>query len=227
MSARILVLRLATFAFSLSIVVTPVLAASSQGLTWGIHVGDRYDYLLSFQGYVNGELDTDLKYRAYIVVEGVPELPLSVTGVIQVWGHVNYSCYHEDGTAYLDGKSFMWNAFPIGNWSLIADLFVEHWASLDPNASIDTIDTPTLYGYNMTFVAADSIDSFSETYLKSSGVLYRFLHWFNSAGRPIMRDEIAYLSGPVQGYDTLLVIGLVAAGTTGLVGVLLFLRKRG
>ncbi len=124
-SRRILVLRLATFVLSLSIVVTPVLAANNQGLVWGVDVGDRYDYLLSSQDYLSGELESDLEYRAYLVVEGVPELPLTVTNLIQVWGYVNYSCYYEDGPAHPYGQNFTWNALPVGNWSLIANLFAE------------------------------------------------------------------------------------------------------
>ena len=232
LSRRVLVMRLATLLFCLSIMVPPVAAANGQGLAWAVTAGDRYDYSISTRSYFAGLYDKASTERAYTIIDDVPELPTTVSNLIEV-GFVhglNRSSYYENGTPLPMGLNFIWHALPIGNWSLMTDMFAEQmFGRGDDLDHVTWIDTATLWGFNFTEVGADLTVVYAETFVKSIGVQCKYLTYYIvdfSDGVSITRTEITYLGAIGGEYDTLIVVGIGAAVAVGLVGVILFLRRR-
>ncbi|MFW9843762.1 MAG: hypothetical protein ACFFEV_04235 [Candidatus Thorarchaeota archaeon] len=112
--------------------VANVAAANNQGLEWGIHVGDRFDY--DFQMSVhNSTFDLELTGEMYIVVNLVHSISDDIEALMNFatpsLALESFVTYWSNGTLMDDlwtSIRFMatpFIAYPTGNWSLITHLF--------------------------------------------------------------------------------------------------------
>jgi len=151
--------------------VSVVAAANNQGLEWGIEVDDRFDYDFDVS-YHNSTFDLDLAGEMYIVINSLGGISNDFTSLpnipIPSLYLGTYTTHWSNGTVMDDfwkgipftGAPFI--AYPIGNWTLMTELF-----ELVTYATV-TQDATTL---NNTVVDVPSSGSVvSMVYLKSNGV---------------------------------------------------------
>ncbi|MFW9932001.1 MAG: hypothetical protein ACFFDR_05025 [Candidatus Thorarchaeota archaeon] len=124
-------------------------AANTQGLSWGISVGERIDYTLNtYSEGMESELFDNITVDCYVTIESLPEIPTIVTAIpILLPQYYNQS--FSNGTEY----SFPWIAVPIGNWTLISELLVPAISSV---TNITIIDTPSDWGYEIDYESRSS-----------------------------------------------------------------------
>jgi hypothetical protein len=121
-----------------------VSAANTQGLAWGLSVGDRIDYTVAstMEGAIAASTTQSVS-DCYVVVTSLPEIPYVVTSVpfLQMWRDFNQS--FANGTRY----SFPWIAVPVGNWTLLTGLMQR---SIPDYINVTTIDTIAEWGIDTT-----------------------------------------------------------------------------
>jgi hypothetical protein len=151
----------------ISFCAMPAPTVTNQNLYWGFDIGQRFNYAYHLEE-VNGTEILQLKNVSfYIIVESIPAINDSISSPSELLNYPEYGCYFSNGTeiTYLP---YLWQAYPIGNWSMIIDFLWKPGALTED----EIIDTPTLAGYNITSASDDSVISSSEVYLKSTGALY-------------------------------------------------------
>ncbi len=122
---------------------TAVAAANTQGLVWGISVGDRIDYIVtSTMQAVTAASPTQSVSECYIVVTSLPELP-DVVASVPLLQMANFNQSFSNGTRYY----FPWTAVPIGNWTLLTELLQQ---SVPDSVNATIIDTMTEWGVEST-----------------------------------------------------------------------------
>ncbi|MGY5852595.1 MAG: hypothetical protein RTU92_03425 [Candidatus Thorarchaeota archaeon] len=108
--------------------VTPVVAVNQQGLTWALTENDRFDFVYwvnitgvypeSLLGYWECEVYFQLKYMV--------EIPDNVTRYSDI-PRLYWDIYWPNGTemdqSQYPGTIYVPQPFPIGNWSLISELW--------------------------------------------------------------------------------------------------------
>jgi len=159
------------FAIVAFLLMTPVAAATDQGLEWGVQNGDRFDFNMHETGDGN-VVDEAL----YIMVTARP----SIADGISNWGAVPGVTI--DGF-WANGSSMEWSiliflgiffvdgefCFPVGNWTLLTEL-----RSSDPDAEIT--DSIFFWGFSWrgTFLDPDLQTHLGVDYLKSDGFLAHY-----------------------------------------------------
>ncbi len=118
-----------------------VSAANTQGLSWGVLVGDRIDYTLSVysEGYETTYL-TNGTFDCYVTIKSLPDIPATVNTIPNLQPQ-NYNQSFLNGTEY----AFAWIAVPIGNWTLFTEILEQSMTSFD---NVTFIDTATEWGYD-------------------------------------------------------------------------------
>jgi hypothetical protein len=145
-------------------------AVTAQGLEWGVAVNDRINYGIAVT-YHNATYDLNLTEQMYLIIDAVPVIPDNVSHLAQA-ALYEFTTYWDNGTVMDD----FWNNFllimpfyvlPIGNWSLISELYGE----IDP--PVITMNEKSIF----TVVWATNFDS-TQVVLKSDGVLsYSYTEW--------------------------------------------------
>jgi hypothetical protein len=151
--------------------ISSVAAANNQGLEWGIEVDDRFDYDFDVS-YHNSTFDLDLTGEMYVIVNVLGDIADDIVALMNIPIASLYSgtftVYWNNGTVMDDfwlGIPFMGSAFlyyPIGNWTLMAELFEDAF----PTGV--TQDATTL---NYTIVDVPQAGNvISQVFQKSNGV---------------------------------------------------------
>lgn len=151
--------------------VSGVAAANNQGLEWGIEVDDRFDYDFDVS-YHNSTFDLELTGEMYVIINSLGDISNDITSLpnipIPSLYLGTYTIYWSNGTVMDDfwkGISFMgvpFIAYPIGNWTLMTELFE------DVTHTIVTQDASVL---NYTYVDVPVVDNVvSMVFQKSDGV---------------------------------------------------------
>ena len=151
--------------------ISSVAAANNQGLEWGIEVGDRFDYDFDMS-YHNSTFDLDLTGEMYVVVNFLNDISDDITIMpniaIPSLYSGSYTTYWNNDTVMDDfwmGIPFMgapFIAYPVGNWSLMTQLFEDN-----PTSTV-TQDSSIL---NNTIVdVPNSDDVVIQVFQKSNGV---------------------------------------------------------
>ena len=159
------------FAMIAFLSITPVAAATDQGLEWGVQNGDRFDFNMHES---DGENVVD--EALYMTVTSRP----SIADGISNWGAVpgvNIDVFWGNGSSmgwaaliflgvfFVDGEF----CFPVGNWTLLTEL-----RSSDPDAEIT--DSIFFWGFSWrgTFTDPDLQTHLGVDYLKSDGFLAHY-----------------------------------------------------
>lgn len=149
-----------------------VTAVNDQGLVWGVEVGNRFDYNFELR-YHNTTVDLIIDSTMYVIINELYSIPDHVTSINQLLGfHIAYGSYT---TYWANGSimDYLWSdyvplgapfiVYPVGNWSLMAQLF----ESTAPTAEINQ-DSTTL-NYTVANVP-NPPNVLTTVFLKSNGV---------------------------------------------------------
>ena len=112
--------------------IVNVTAINDQGLVWGIEVNDRFDYVVEME-YCSPSMNLSLDDRMYVIIDELSTIPEHATELsdLTIFSLTldSYTTYWENGSIMDD----LWfdvmempnpfSAYPIGNWSLIAQIF--------------------------------------------------------------------------------------------------------
>ncbi len=122
---------------------TAVSAVNTQGLAWGLEVGDRIDYTVTanVEG-VTTTSPTQSVSECYVVVTSLPELPNIVISIPSLLPQ-NFNQSLANGTEY----NFLWTAVPVGNWTLLTELVLQ---SIPRSFNVTMIDTQAEWGMEST-----------------------------------------------------------------------------
>ena len=159
------------FVMIVFLLMTPVAAATDQGLEWGVQDGDRFDFNMhqSDGDYVSDE-------ALYMTVASRPSIADGVSNWITVPG-VDIDVFWANGSTmgwaalvfigvfFVDGKF----CFPVGNWTLLTEL-----RGSDPDAEITDSLFFWGFGWRGTFIDPEIQIHLSVDYLKSDGFLAHY-----------------------------------------------------
>jgi len=153
------------------LLMTPVAAATDQGLEWGVQNGDRFDYNMheSSDGNVADE-------ALYMTVTSRPSIANSISNWAAVPG-VDIDIFWANGSSmgfsalvflgifFVDGEF----CFPVGNWTLLTEL-----RGSDPDA--DITDSIFFWGFSWRgiFFDPELQVQIGVDYLKSDGFLAHY-----------------------------------------------------
>ncbi len=124
-----------------------VVAANNQGLEWGVEVGDRLDYDVEVT-YHNTTLDLDLDDQMYVIIDDLPSIADDITSLLHLVHPSmileHYTTYWANGTVMDELwentlKMTAFTLFPIGNWSLITQLYEDETSSANVTQDSSTL----------------------------------------------------------------------------------------
>jgi len=151
-----------SFVIILFVLITPVLAANTQGFSWGLDEGDRIGYSVTWKGSTSKQF--------YAVVVGLPNLPDKVTSMAF---SVSLRFELENGTAYafsFPGQFPM--VLPMGNWAQISSLaqpeLEQDYENVDMNDGLIT------WGYTVSRVSTKYRTEITVEYLKEDGAIQSY-----------------------------------------------------
>ena len=211
--------------------ISPVAAATSEGLEWGVALNDEF----TFQFTLNEEGETAIDEGVNVTVDLTPG---AIDDPLTNWsnlGFVNIDLVYTNGTSMgfevlaLLGLALVGNGFavPIGNFSLLTELFTNSilWTE---NHTI--INDGTYWGASMSGVDDEVTMQVSVQYLKTDGFLARYsLTATNTTsgavdGVTFIRDGLGTdIVGLLQ--DNILLVGIVV-GVIVLLGAVVLIRRR-
>jgi hypothetical protein len=159
------------FAIIAFLLMTPVAAATDQGLQWGVQNGDRFDFNMH-----QSDGEDVINEALYMTVDSRP----SIANGISTWSAVpgvdidvfwangssmGFSALIFLGIFFVDGAF----CFPVGNWTLLTEL-----RGADPDAQIT--DSIFFWGFNYrgTFIDPELQIRLGVDYLKSDGFLAHY-----------------------------------------------------
>ncbi len=172
----------------LALLVTGVSAAQSQGLRWGFEKGEQYYFTQSVQNLGEAEpSQTDLMF----ICDDYPLIQDPLTDYSSLpWA--SFQTYFTNGSPTDTAIGELRIAVPIGNWSLLSEMFARHSANntLPQNAtpSFRIVEDNEQWGYIWEWSLSSPQTNFSVQYSYSTrdGVLTQF-----SMGRSLMNNEAA------------------------------------
>lgn len=208
------------FAVIACLLMTPVAAATDQGLEWGVQDGDRFDFNMheSSDGTVVNE-------ALYMTVTSRPLIANGISNWNAVPG-VNIDIFWANGSsmgfsALIFVGIFFVNGefcFPVGNWTLLTEL-----RSSDPDATIT--DSIFFWGFSWrgTFFDPEIQTHLGVDYMKSDGFL---AHYTVETVNQTSQETIYTASITRQGIflqDNMLLIG---AGVVLIIVLAIVCKKR-
>ncbi|MFW9975314.1 MAG: hypothetical protein ACFFDQ_08625 [Candidatus Thorarchaeota archaeon] len=147
-------------ALTLTICIGNIEGLTYHGFYWGIEIDDRFYYHMALY-YPNSSNNLDLDY--YVIVDELPNIDENITNIPSIWESAAYeennfcSFYLMNDTSIRSQTvsddlrlNLHWSAYPVGNWSLINDLFL-----MPTNSSlfeVQTFDTAAEWGYTLTSI---------------------------------------------------------------------------
>ena len=159
------------FAVIAFLLMTPVAAATDQGLAWGVQNGDRFDFNMheDSDGVVTNE-------ALYMTVDSRPSIANGISNWAAVpgvaidifWANgssMGFSAIIFLGIYFVDGEF----CFPVGNWTLLTEL-----RGSDPDATLS--DSIFFWGFSGrgTFFDPELQVQIGVDYLKSDGFLAHY-----------------------------------------------------
>jgi hypothetical protein len=204
------------------------ISSNNQGLSWGMTIGSQFNYSINFESTRN--YPYSLEEEIYVEVVDIPTLPDIVSDVRNFsWVDPdNYRIYFSNGTSWEETPglfSIYWHPVPIGNWTLMKDLFS---SAMEPSSGLTWIDTENRWGFTVTNTETDSVlDYYTEEYSKINGILNHFLAEYQSGGETQIHTEITregYI--PLSDSQELLIYIGVGAAITILVAAVIVIRRR-
>jgi len=231
---RVLQLLLA-LAISTMFIASPVAAATNQGLSWGVTVGDAFNYQLAITG--TGTV-TSVNEAFYMNVTDTDPLPNSITSWAQI-PDVDLDLWWANGTSmgwsamvfiflgFLTGKLVL----PTGNWTLLAQVVKTFtlW-----NTTTTFVNSSLYWGLKLTMPMSGLTDVIQASYLKSDGVLARYSITATNETSHVQQTAISVVRAnlPAEGFDivgflqqNILYVGVAVAVIVVLGAVVCMKRK--
>ena len=212
----------------LSMNLGSVEAANSQGFEWGVDVGDRIDYTISYY-QPSVTTDPEGEYDAYATVVSLPAIPESVTTFSEInQGAPAVEYYYTNGT-----QIFMvsWSIVAIGNWSLATELFE---AQMSAWGNVTETETDWIMKQILSY-SGDNVLTHDLRHSKTDGVM----NYYYSAITNPEEEVISSLSIVRSGYnpstssgttigeiDPILLLSLGAVGAFIVIVAVIIIRKR-
>ena len=205
---------------------------STEGLTnhgffWGIEIGDRFDYHMAHR-LPDSSKNKDLDY--YVVVDELPSIDENITDIPKIttdridWNNF-HSFYFMNDTRITSQtnisddlrRTLSWSAFPVGNWSLINDLF--RTPINNSLFEVQTFDTSAEFGYSLTGIIFGRTVTETERFSKENGVLifHELTEKFN--------ESIYSIKITIVG-DAIPLIVVIGGASIGLLVVALLVLKK-
>ena len=206
----------------LALITSQADGANTQGLYWGLNSGDRLDY--TYQMHVNLTYTVaSLNERLYIIVNGLPTLPHTVTFLQEAMCY-NVSAYWANGSLVrlggtnvgLPGMMF----FAVGNWPLLTDI-----VSAAPYNGSEIIDDPSVWGIRSGYAIGSTQNNATWTFSKSDGATIEY----SSLMLDLISDtEIIHvqLDRVVEGVSTTVLVSAAIISAEIIVAVLIIRRYR-
>ncbi len=189
---------------SISIVVmfliSPVAAATSQGLEWGVALDDEFSYQMVLTDDGPDSFDEGINLT-------IDEIPPVIDDPLTNWTHIgevslNFTWYNgtEMGMYVLLFLGLLvvngYIAVPVGNYSLLTNLVM---AESTWNENFTLIDNDLYWGMNLTETNQDVEQTITAEYLKEDGFLSRYLILMTNTttsdtyGITVIRDNLPVL----------------------------------
>lgn len=190
---------LLAFSFVAMFLISPVAAATDQGLEWGIALDDEFTYQMTFT-----EEGVELFSEGLNVT--VIETPPTIDDPLTNWTHIgnfdlNMTFYN--GTSIgLYGLLFLGLmvvggqfAVPVGNYSLLTDLaMAESWW----NENLTLIDNALFWGVSFSATDGEVEQTMMGEFLKEDGFLSRYMIVMSNSsiesGVTVIRDNLPVLT---------------------------------
>jgi len=167
---------LLVMSFVTMFLVSPVAAATSQGLEWGVALDDQFTYQMNFTDEGVETLDEGVNVT---ILTAPPTIDDPLTNWTYI-GHSDLNMTFYNGTSLgLYGillLGFMavgsYFAVPIGNFSLLSELAMAEsfW-----NENVSLIDNALYWGITWTAMDEDVEETITGEYLKADGFLSRYI----------------------------------------------------
>ena len=207
----------------LALMTSQAAGTNTQGFYWGLNSGDRLDYTYELHGsppYIIGSLNE----RFYIIVNGLPILPDTVTTLYGAMCN-NVTAYWANGSPM--GYDGMWlgspatTFFAIGNWPILAYLF---YASL--LTDYEVVDDPSIWGVRIGYVMGSTQSNVSWTLSKSDGatVQYSTIMYDPLTHTDVFHAEVNRVA--VGGVSTPVLVSAAVISAEIIVAVLIIRRYR-
>ncbi|MGY5854788.1 MAG: hypothetical protein RTU92_14565 [Candidatus Thorarchaeota archaeon] len=187
-------------------------AISNQGLFWGFDEGARFDYTLRYH-YETPSVVIDFTEQLYFVVENITPVPDPLLSLNPSYCY-DTTAFWMNGTwiSYPSSLCLLWNAYPIGNWSVFSSILQSRVESYPEYYQM--IDTPFHIGYIQS-IHSDTIIEYS----KSDGVVNRFTVNSDTSGTILELTRLGYIS------DGFMFTGIICASIIGIVVVVVLVRR--
>ncbi len=215
--------------FSQTISVT---AINDQGFTWGIEVGDRFDYNIKIE-YHSSTMNVSIDDKMYVIVDELNAIPDHVTQLsdLTIFSLAldSYTTYWENGTIMDDlwfdvlDVANPFSAYPVGNWSLLAQIFEDA--------------SPVVITQNTTMMNCSLVDypvpgNVHETvFMKSSGAPHSVLYIRTWDSGTTIHLDFSIIHTPTETgtstgeIDNILVL-LAGGGVLIIVVVVIIIRRK-
>ena len=205
-----------------------VTAINDQGLVWGIEVDDRFDYEVEIE-FHNSTMDLTIDDEMYVIINELNPVPDHVTSGphLSIFSLAlgSYITYWDNGTVMdslwpstIKHSPFM--AYPIGNWSLLTQIFEDGAPTV-----VVTQDT-TILNYSATDIPNPG-NVQQIILLKSNGALQSQFYNVTWGSETTVFMELTLLSSTTAGgnIDLTLILGGVAVVAIVVVALVIVRRK--
>lgn len=167
---------LLAISFATMFLISPVAAATSQGLEWGVALDDEFTYQMELIDDGPDSFDEGINFT-------IIEIPPTIDDPLTNWTHIgevdlNVTFYNGTslglytllflGLLVVNG----YIAVPVGNYSLLTELVM---AESTWNENFTLIDNDLFWGMNLTATNEDVKQTIVAEYLKEDGFLSRYL----------------------------------------------------
>jgi len=222
---------LLVMSFAAMFLISPVAAATSQGLEWGVALNDEFTY----QFKVIEEGETILNEGVNVTVDANPPTIFDPLTDWSLLSGVDISIVYTNGTLlgfetlYLLGILLAGGHFvvPIGNFTLLSELLMDSFFWTE-NTTL--VNDGSRWGISTTGTEDDMIMTAHVNYLKADGFLARYTLEARNITSNIrssvsfIRDGLGFdIIGFVQ--DNILMVG-IGVGVVVILGAVVCLRRR-
>ena len=218
--SKILSFQLMAILFVLCFVVTPVEAASNQGLHWGVTIGSRFDY----HRFAESVYETSpIEMEFYVIIDSLPSIADDINTMVDLPDFPGATQFYENGTE-IEGSSGLL-VFPVGNWSLIVSIW-QSWPGYTTAENViqDIISTPYLIGYNFTESWGSGNYTHAEIYVRATGVLHTsYSRYIDTEYELDYLTRISLLEGVTWPFPFDSSLGIAVMAIAGIVVILIVL----
>jgi hypothetical protein len=210
--------------FTILMIAPAVTAANTQGLKWGVNQGAKLEYSIHIED--NTGDGYSLTEDFYVRIDFLPELSPSVTevGDALLTGERNVSFFLMNDTP-TEGIA-EWSLLPVGNWSLIAEIFEPILDGFD--RSLQYIDTSSEWGFSYSESGSSITTEVTTTWSKTDGAV----NWYLKDQRDTSNEALLYHAELLRaGYKPVLgavstIAAITGIGVIGIAALLYIIRKR-